>query len=60
MKVTDKTIKKDERLQKYMANETERLMNTEVDNRAKPTKEEGTEQLMAKIFEFGHDDTVQE
>ena len=52
MKVTEKTIKKDERLQKFMADETRRLMKTKVELSTKPTKEEGTEQLMATIFAF--------
>ena len=52
MKVTEKTIKKDERLQKFMADETTRLMKTKVELTTNPTKEEGTEKLMATIFGF--------
>ena len=52
MKVTEKTIKKDTRLQNFFAKESERLLKQKTDPQAAPTKAEGTEQIMANIFAF--------
>lgn len=58
MKVTEKTIKKDSRLQSFITKESARLLKHNVEESAPHTKAAGTETLMAKIFAFERNDAT--